>query len=125
MHRAVDPAGENDGSQRPVLRPIAHIQSENGVPRFHDLSEHLRRVGSMAAEFAATFNSASWAHAAGIWHDLGKLQPAFQRYILSANGIDAHIETAPGKVKHAIVGAIQAAGSLGDFPRVTLERLAE
>ncbi|CAB1368239.1 conserved protein of unknown function [Denitratisoma oestradiolicum] len=41
---------------------------------------------------------------AGLWHDLGKYQTEFQQYIRSASGFDAHIETAPGKVKHAIAG---------------------
>ena len=59
-----------------------------------------------------------WGRLAGLWHDLGKYQPDFQKYIRSASGFDAHIETAPGKVKHAIAGAIHAAEALGPYGRL-------
>lgn len=45
----------------------------------HPLSDHLKCVATLAAQFAAVFGSANWAELAGLWHDLGKFQPAFQR----------------------------------------------
>jgi CRISPR-associated endonuclease/helicase Cas3 len=83
----------------------------------HDLATHLREVAEQAGGFAAPFASAEWGWLAGLWHDLGKYQPPFQAYLRKANGMDAHIET-PGKVKHAIAGAIQAADSLGPYGRL-------
>ena len=62
-------------------------------------------------------NSGAWAELAGLWHDLGKYQPAFQQYIASASGMEAHIE-APGRVKHAIAGAIHAAEARGPYGRL-------
>ena len=85
----------------------AHVRLDpTGKPVEHLLDEHLRRV----AELAAFFTSAhwrDWAYLAGLWHDLGKYRPGFQKYIRSANGIEAHIE---GRVKdrektHSAAGA--------------------
>lgn len=67
-----------------------------------------------ASTFAMVFDrsgvSSSWAHAAGLWHDLGKYRPGFQRYVRLADGDDAHIE---GKVAgrdktHSAAGALWA-----------------
>jgi CRISPR-associated endonuclease/helicase Cas3 len=100
-------------------RAIAHVARDGQCGwRTHDLAEHLDAVAKLAGEFAAPFTSSEWGRLAGLWHDLGKYQPDFQRYIRSASGFDAHIETAPGKVKHAIAGAIQAADSLGPYGRL-------
>lgn len=86
---------------------LAHVkQRDDGTWDHHPLEEHLRCVSSLAGDSAAVFASAEWGRLAGLWHDLGKYQPEFQKYIRSASGFDAHIETAPGKVKHAIAGAI-------------------
>jgi CRISPR-associated endonuclease/helicase Cas3 len=45
----------------------------------HPLEEHLRSVAALAARFAEAFDSQDWAYLAGLWHDLGKFQPEFQR----------------------------------------------
>ncbi|MFA4837032.1 MAG: CRISPR-associated helicase Cas3', partial [Dehalococcoidia bacterium] len=44
----------------------------------------------------------------GLWHDLGKFSPEFQRYIRAASGIDAHLEGKPGRVDHSTAGALYA-----------------
>lgn len=43
------------------------------------LSDHLDAVAQIAANFCAPFDSAEWGRLAGLWHDLGKYQAAFQR----------------------------------------------
>lgn len=98
---------------------LAHVKTDPaGGWIEHDLGSHLNAVAKLATEFADSFSSGAWAHLAGLWHDLGKYQLAFQDYIRSASGLDAHIETAPGRVKHAIAGAAHAIDALGPQGRL-------
>ena len=50
----------------------------------HLLAAHLQSVATKAANFSAAFepaaNTRRWAYLAGLWHDLGKYRPGFQRY---------------------------------------------
>lgn len=93
---------------------IAHVrQLETGEWLTHPLEDHLRAVATLSRDFAERFG-AEWASLAGLWHDLGKYQPEFQRYIATASGFDpnAHIEGA-NRVNHSTAGAIHAAEKLG------------
>lgn len=66
-------------------------------------------VAEGARAFAEPLNSQQWAHLAGLWHDLGKYRPGFQRYIRVVN--DAHIEgkLPPSSDKtHSAAGALHA-----------------
>lgn len=94
-----------------ALTPIAHAaQDGDGNWRDpHDLAEHLREVGELAAEFAGHFGS-DWARLAGRWHDLGKYRPRFQKYIRLVSGFeaDAHIKGEAGKAPHSTAGALLA-----------------
>ena len=95
------------------MTAAAHVrQLASGDFVVHALADHLLSVARLAGEFAGIFDAGSWAELAGIWHDLGKYQATFQKYIASASGLDRHIE-APGRVKHAIAGAIHAAAARG------------
>ncbi len=47
----------------------------------HDLVEHLRAVAGLAHEFAAGFDGGDSGYYAGLWHDVGKFNPAFQEYL--------------------------------------------
>lgn len=76
------------------------------------LADHLQAVARLAAEFSRTFDGAEpasrWAWRAGLWHDLGKYRPGFQKYVRLADNADAHIE---GKVAgrdktHSAAGAL-------------------
>ncbi|MHB8764000.1 MAG: CRISPR-associated endonuclease Cas3'' [Deferrisomatales bacterium] len=62
----------------PVAEPpsLAHV-AEDG--RVHPLADHLAGTAERAARFAAAFGCAAWGYLAGLWHDLGKYSPAFQR----------------------------------------------
>lgn len=106
------------------LRPIAHVRfDESGMPIEHWLDEHLHDVAKLASSYAALFGSTDWAHVAGIWHDLGKYNPAFQEYIGDKTGYkreereNAHIEKA-GRVDHSTAGAIYAVEKLGGVGRI-------
>lgn len=87
----------------------------------HGLESHLREVGKLAARLAFDIRAsdADWAGLAGIWHDLGKYSPAFQRRIKRESGYDpeAHVEGS-GKVDHSTAGAIYAVDRLGAAGRV-------
>jgi CRISPR-associated endonuclease/helicase Cas3 len=74
----------------------------------HGLPEHLAAVADLAASFASE-PVAAWAHVAGLWHDLGKFRPGFQRYIRLAD--DAHIEgrgVGQRDKSHSAAGALHA-----------------
>ena len=45
------------------------------------MTEHLRAVAGLAQEFAAGFGGGDSAYYAGLWHDVGKFNPAFQEYL--------------------------------------------
>jgi CRISPR-associated endonuclease/helicase Cas3 len=90
-----------------LQEPLAHSGG-------HLLVDHLQAVADLAANFSASFEaceaSRRWAHLAGLWHDLGKYRPGFQRYVRQADNADAHIE---GKVAgrgktHSAAGALWA-----------------
>ncbi|WP_301101840.1 CRISPR-associated helicase Cas3' [Propionivibrio sp.] len=104
----------------------AHVrQIASGRFEIHPLGDHLFSVAKLAGLFAAQMHgcktrppdSSKWAELAGLWHDLGKYQPAFQQYIASTSGLERHIE-APGRVKHAIAGAIHTAEAGGPYGRL-------
>jgi CRISPR-associated endonuclease/helicase Cas3 len=66
-------------------------------------------VAQLAQDFAGPLHSERWAHLAGLWHDLGKYRPGFQRYIRAVN--DAHIEgklPAGSDKTHSAAGAVHA-----------------
>jgi hypothetical protein len=67
-------------------------------------------VATLAGSFAKAFGATGLATLAGLWHDLGKYQPAFQQRIRQETGYDpeAHLEQKPGKQPHAHAGALWA-----------------
>ncbi len=98
---------------------LAHVRQDGaGQWLDHSLEDHLRGVAALAESFAAAFDSGDWAKLAGLWHDLGKYRPAFQRYIRGASGYDAHIETAPGRVDHSTAGAMYAIQRMNGLGRI-------
>lgn len=74
----------------------------------HCLGSHLDHTATLASVFAASFGCADIARLAGLWHDLGKYRPGFQRYI--AQVADAHIEGRVGgrDKTHSAAGALLA-----------------
>lgn len=104
---------------------IAHARSggggrDGGEEGFHELDAHLSEVGRLAKAFAGNFGAADVAELAGLWHDLGKYRPGFQRYVRSPAGNEAHIEgRVQGKDKtHSGAGALHAIERFGIPGRV-------
>ena len=97
--------------------PLAHVQDVGrGRFRLHRLDKHLRSVERRAGAFADRFGAGDFGRLAGLWHDLGKFQPAFQSYIRRDSGFDpeAHLEdSGPGRVDHSSVGALHAVAHFG------------
>ena len=79
-----------DGTPRP--------QSEWEPLYTGDGKGHLERVGQLAAEFSDKFEAEEWGRLAGLWHDLGKYQEAFQRRL---RGDDISVEHAGAGATHA------------------------
>jgi CRISPR-associated endonuclease/helicase Cas3 len=98
---------------------LAHVrQDDTGQWLHHSLEDHLHGVATLVEAFTAAFNADDWGKVAGLWHDLGKYRSDFQRYIRSASGYDAHIETAPGRVDHSTAGALYAVERMGGVGRI-------
>src|SRR6266581_8198846 len=64
------------------MRNIAH--TSNRLGKRQNLLEHLRNVADAAARYCAAFGGAKFARYAGLLHDIGKYDPAFQQYLLNA-----------------------------------------
>lgn len=88
---------------------LAHVKvDERGAWSKHWLEDHLQDTADKAQRLAEKFGAGDWAYLAGLWHDLGKYSRNFQDMIRSASGMDAHIETQPGRVDHSTAGAQHA-----------------
>ncbi|MDD3651230.1 CRISPR-associated helicase Cas3' [Immundisolibacter sp.] len=104
------------------LRPAAaHTTVGQTGLRVHALDQHLSEVARRAADHAVLFGGQDWARQAGLWHDLGKYRPGFQRYLRAASGAEAenaHIEGGAGRVSHSTAGALLACERFGTAGRV-------
>ncbi len=60
---------------------VAHTPNEDG--QWHGLEDHLRGTARLAEEFGSALGpeAGGLAYRAGLWHDLGKAHPRFQRYL--------------------------------------------
>lgn len=65
-----------------------------------ELKVHLLSVASKAADFAAKFDSQALGYLSGLWHDMGKYDPAFQKYL-----DDPEHRRGP---RHKLTGAVHA-----------------
>jgi CRISPR-associated endonuclease/helicase Cas3 len=92
------------------------VAGDSDTSRWELLIDHVFRVSTRCEIFAMKFRAGDWGKLAGLWHDLGKYSAAFQDYLLTANGFEAHLEQKPGRVDHATAGAqlaVQRSPQLG------------
>lgn len=84
----------------------------NGLERKCSDCGHLDRVARLTQSFASQMfapgteeskSAAEWGYLNGIWHDLGKFAPEWQRYLQGK--VDPHIDEVLGNVDHSSAGA--------------------
>lgn len=80
--------------------------SRNTAGRRHELVDHLQSVARRAALFADKWNAGEIAYWAGLWHDLGKFNPAFQVYLKAC---EEDPDGRHARVDHSSAGAVFAA----------------
>ena len=77
---------------------------------WHSLSHHLNKVATRAKTIAEKFDAGELGYYAGLWHDLGKYNPAFQKYLEQCDAVSRSQDAEPrDRVPHAIYGAKLAA----------------
>ncbi len=88
---------------------VAHTPPANDLEQWHDLKEHLTDVAQGTADLADKLGAKKLGYYAGLWHDLGKYNPEFQKYLRNC-----HVSQQAGnnpkseKIPHAVYGAILA-----------------
>ena len=87
---------------------IAH--TKNRLGHTHDLVTHLRATSKLAADFATPFGAEEIARLLGLWHDLGKFHPRFQRYLATHDSGGQWTGPSPD---HKAAGAYLASTPLG------------
>ena len=89
---------------------MAFAHSRNAQGERHELLVHLQEVASLAECFARPLHAPEIAHWLGLWHDLGKISPAFQSYLLASEAG----RRPPGRSPdHKGAGTLQAIRQLG------------
>ena len=68
-----------DPAHDPDACAYAHSANRNG--EWHGLADHLRAVATQSAKFADAFGARDYGCWLGLWHDIGKFSPDFQRYL--------------------------------------------
>lgn len=66
----------------------AHSAEENEKSEWQLLSDHLKSVGELSAEFARSFGASDMANVAGKLHDLGKYTREFQKRLEGGSRVD-------------------------------------
>ncbi len=81
-----------------------------GSDEWHELREHLQRVGEKTREAAAKFGAGDLGYVLGLSHDLAKADPRFQDYLRKCHA------SLPAKSEpHAAPSAMAVHGLLGSF----------
>jgi hypothetical protein len=81
----------------------AHTPGPTG--QWHLLENHLRAVAERARSFATSLGAGELGYYAGLWHDIGKLAPAFQQYLIACAGGEERTRRGPD---HKAAGALLA-----------------
>lgn len=82
-----------------------YAHSANSRGEWQPLADHLRNVAELARGFAGHFGGGDLAYLAGLWHDVGKADPGWQRYLRQSAAGDRPRGTGPD---HKCAGAVFA-----------------
>ena len=82
----------------------AFAHSANRRGHRHGLVEHLVGTAGRARAFGAPFGQPASCYSAALWHDIGKVAPEFQEYLLACENERPH-----ARVNHKDAGAVLAA----------------
>ena len=83
---------------------------------WHGLKEHLSKVAKLAEISANKLQAGELGYYAGLWHDLGKYNPDFQKYLIDCHAASVNNQKPPQrKIPHAIHGAMLAAEFCSDI----------
>lgn len=93
---------------------FAHSVAGHGPQFWQPLTEHLSAVGRLAQNHASRFGLGQAAFVAGLYHDLGKYDPAFQRRLAGA----------AGRVDHSTAGAAVLLNSPPPAEQIVREMIA-
>ena len=91
-----------------VPKYISHLKNNNVNEWFFQSNEeHSKGVAQLAASFAEKIGLKEWGTVLGMFHDKGKEQEKFQRYIRTVSGYVQDLEGVE-RTPHAYVGALLA-----------------
>ena len=100
---------------------VAHTPPPNEPQKWHYLKEHLTDVANGTAKFASKLGAERLGYYAGLWHDLGKYNPEFQKYLRNCHiAQQAGKDPKSEKIPHAVYGAILADEICPDLPLAPL-----
>lgn len=92
------------GARHARVGPLyAHSANKDGERQL--LVDHLQKVAALARERAQPFGGGDIAFLAGLWHDVGKADPEWQRYLLDS---EAGKRTRGSGPDHKSAGALLA-----------------
>jgi len=94
----------NNCDKVPSSQFFAHSTEKTDKSDWQPLQEHLSNVASKSGVFATDFDAGDLAYFCGLYHDLGKYSPDFQR----------RLEGGGNRVDHSTAGAIEATILLKD-----------
>ncbi|MBA2376292.1 MAG: CRISPR-associated helicase Cas3' [Rubrobacter sp.] len=91
----------------------AHTPTEESE-EWHDLVSHLSRTAELTQKNASKFGAGELGRLAGLWHDVGKFNKDFQKYLRECHEAEISGTKAPrgGSVPHAVYGAVLARESV-------------
>ena len=103
VERMHSPSATHCGTA-PAAQPLyAHSANARGARQL--LADHLRSVAGLARGLADPFGAGDLAFLAGLWHDVGKADPAWQRYLLESEAGTRRSGTGPD---HKCAGVLLA-----------------